>query len=81
MNYVLSIYGAYQVMLCMGGFFFFFTSFRISAITLEAGICFMVGAILLYLCDNMVAHNKFNKNPTFLATCSKSLNAYLIMIT
>jgi len=81
LQYVLSIYGAFLVMLCMGGLFFFFTSFRISTVTLKAGICFMVVAIFFYLCDNMVAQNKFNKNPTFVSTFSKSLNAYLLMIS
>lgn len=81
MNYVLPVYGTFLVMLCMGGFFFFFTCFRISADTLQAGIFFMIGALVFYTSDNILAHNKFNKNPSYMAKFSKSFNAYWIMIT
>jgi uncharacterized membrane protein YhhN len=41
----------------------------------------MIGAFTFYISDNILAHNAFDLNPTYLATFSVSLNAYLIMIT
>ena len=81
MNVVMPIYGTFLVMLCMGGFFFFFTTFRLTSALLKAGLCFMLGSLIFFASDNILAHNKFNKNLTYLATFSKSLNAYLIMVT
>lgn len=79
MVYVLAIYGSCLVLLTMGGFFFFFTTFHVSDTIQKAGLLFMFGSLIFFASDNFLAHGKFDKD--YQKVVSDSLGTYLIMIT
>ena len=63
----------------MGGFFFFFTTFKLPNNILLPGVFYMLGSLIFYASDNFIAHGKFNT--WYSDRVSLSLNSYLIMIT
>jgi len=60
MNYVLPVYGCFLVMLLMSGCFLFFTTSNLSNWIFKSGLFIMIGAIVFYVSDSLLAHGKFN---------------------
>lgn len=61
MIYILPIYGTSLVLLVVTAVFFLFMSNKIDSLTLKAGILFVIGAIIFYASDSILAHGKYNK--------------------
>lgn len=78
MMVIIPIYGTFLCMLVMGGLFFFFMTFNQKP-ALKAALCFMIGSIVFYASDSVLAHGKFDLS--YKANVSTFTNATLIMVT
>jgi len=79
MMFVIPLYGTSLVLLVVSSIFFFFMSKKIGCLPLSAGILFIVGAIIFYISDSLIAHGKFTT--PYIEQVSQSLNSTLIMVT
>jgi hypothetical protein len=59
LNYVLPVYGTFLLMLVMGALFFFFLVKGVSKLSLIASILILVGAVLFFISDNLLAQGAF----------------------
>jgi len=79
MLYVLPVYGTSLVLIVATAFFFFFMSFKIECLTFKAGIFFVLGSIIFYVSDSLIAHGKFNT--AYKARVTQADNSTAIMVT
>ena len=78
-KYVLDVYGTVLTLLTMGGFFIYFTCYKISCNMYMAGCLSMFGSLIFFASDNFIAHGKWNT--WYTDRVSASTNSYFIMVT
>lgn len=61
LNYVLPVYGTFLLMLVMGALFFFVLVKGVSKLSLLAAILILVGAVLFFISDNLLAQGAFGE--------------------